>query len=33
MAMTQVANNLPQEEIAAISQEQLKKAMSNLLLQ
>jgi len=32
-AMTPVANNLSQEETAAISQEQLKKAMSNLLLQ
>jgi hypothetical protein len=32
-AMTPVSNNFPQEEIAAISQEQLKKAMSTLLLQ
>lgn len=31
--MTPVANNLPKEEVAAISQEQFKMAMSNLLLQ
>jgi len=30
-AMTPVANNVPQEQTAAISQEQLKKAMSDLL--
>jgi hypothetical protein len=31
MAITPVANNVPQEETVAISQEQLKKAMSDLL--
>jgi len=33
MAMTPIENNLPQKETAVISQEQLRKAMSNPILQ